>query len=230
MEHQDEVFESIPWDRLGSLDRAADQRRWLLIGMAVLLVGVTAFAVRRMPTGSAPVVAAVPDPVVETIAPTTTTAPPELAEAHLWADIPLARADRTAERFAIELLAGSGVRVAGVMAEGGPSGSSSGEVDVVAVLITDTGPETIAFRVEVGGDGAVSRWWPAAVEPVDVRVPLPGAEPPPDVLSEFTRVAGRWGTTLEVISSGLSGDRWWAELLVRLPSGTELPVMVWEGT
>jgi hypothetical protein len=97
------------------------------------------------------------------------------------------------------------------------------------MLMTDTGTETIAFGVEVGNDGVVSRWWPRTVDPVEARMPLPGAEPPPEVLSDFTRIAGRWGTTLEVLASGLSGDRWWAELLVRLPSGTELPVMVWEG-
>lgn len=229
VEQHDEVFESIPWDRLGSLDRSADQRKWALVALAVAIVGVAAFFVRQAPVPAAPITATpATDPVVETTPPTTEVV--LVAEEDLWAPAPpSAEAQLVAERFVIETLAGAGMNVMGVTAGTQPS-SPDGTIRVLAVLDSESGPETIAFAVEVTNDGEVSRWGPAAVEPLVVKEPTPGAEPPPEILSEFTRIAGRWGTTLEVLSSGLAAERWWAEILVRLPSGVELPVMVWEGS
>lgn len=228
MEQHDEVFESIPWDRLGSLDRSTDQRKWVLVGLAIGLIGVAAFLLRQAPAPATPIaITTMTNPVVETAPPTTE--PALVTEEDLWAPIPPnAEAQLVAERFVIELLAAGGMNVMGVTAGPQPE-SADGTIRVLAILATEPGSETIAFAVEVGTDGEVTRWGPAAVEPLVVKEPVPGAEPPPEILAEFTRIAGRWGTTLELLSSGLAADRWWAEVLVRLPSGAELPVMIWEG-
>ncbi len=226
MEHQDEVFESIPWERLGTLDGVGDRRRWIGLGLAAILVGAIAFLVRSVPAADVPVVAPPPVVTVATIPPVTEAL--LVAEDELWAEAPTGRGGRFAGRFAVELLTGSGLDVAGIgwVEETSMPGIS----EVVVVIRTEGGFETIAVAVETADDGEVLRWWPAAVEPLDVRVPTPGAEPPPEILAEFTRAAGRWGTTVDVLSSGLADDRWWAEVLVRLPSGTEVPVTVWEGS
>lgn len=228
MDNHDEVFESIPWDRLGSIDRQADQRKWVIAALAVALVGVTAFFIRQAPTPAAPIaVTAVSEPLEETIP--STTESPLVTEEDLWAPIPPnPEAHLVAERFVIELLGAGDSKLVGVTT-GAQSTGTDGVVTVLAVLETESGSETIAFEVEVDAEGQVSRWGPGAIEPLVVKTPVPGAEPPPEVLAEFTRIAGRWGTTIGVRSSGLSADQWWAEILVRLPSGVELPVMIWEG-
>lgn len=225
MEHQDEVFESIPWERLGTLDGAGDRRRWVGLGLAAILVGVIAFLIRSAPASDVPVAAPAPTITAATIPPITEAL--LIPEAELWAEAATGSGGRVAGRFAVELLTGSGLDVAGIgWVE---ETSTPGISEVVVVIRTDGGFETLAVAVETADDGEVLRWWPAAADPLDVRAPTPGAEPPPEILAEFTRTAGRWGTTVDVLASGLTGDRWWAELLVRLPSGVELPAMIWEG-
>ncbi len=224
MEHQDEAYESIPWERLGSLDRPPEYRRWGTIILVAVVVGVAAFALRRVPAPAVPVVAQAEAPASSTTS--TVGLPTLLPETDLLATG--YSAAPIAERFTIELLAAGGADVVGARAVEAGNGAADGVVEVVAVVRTDPGVETIALAVEVGDGGAVTRWWPAAVDPLDVFVPTAGAEPPPEVLAGFARTAGRWGTMLDVVESGLSGDRWWAEVDVRLPSGLELPVMVWE--
>lgn len=227
MEQQDEVFESIPWERFGEMQRGFDWR-WVFVAVAAVAVGFVAFGIRSGPDPTPAVAAPV---VVATTLPISTTT--EVAEVTttqgLWADEPQTALDMAkVERFAVGLLGShEGVAIAAVRAEEPSTGEGRAEVQLL-LTGSDGTVETVRLAVEVDEHGEIVRWYPLATRPLDIRRPSPGAEPPPDVMAQLIRQAARWGTKLDVLGSGLSDDRWWAELLVELPSGMKVPVMVWE--
>ncbi|NND84508.1 MAG: hypothetical protein HKN46_05105 [Acidimicrobiia bacterium] len=228
MDEHDEAFEAIPWDRFTTNEPRFDPRWALVAAVLLLAVGVGAFALRRMEVPAA--TAAAPAPVHPVTATSSTTTVP-VAMPGLWAvEEAVEGPDGVAARFVIGLLDGSGVALVSVQEVGADQGPRGANVVVEAVgTAADGSPVSLGMAVEVAADGTILSWEPRQVAPIEVRPLTEGAVPPPEVLDRLTRIAARWGTALEVTRSGIDGELWWAEFLVGLPGGGDVPLVVWEG-
>lgn len=229
MDEHDEAFEAIPWDRFTTREARFDPRMAFVAIALVIAVGASAFAVRRtaapVDVGTAPIVAPVPTATTTTSTPTL---PPDLPG--LWASPEVEPASGVAARFVLDLLEGSGAVVSSVLEV--ETRRDGGRTRVVVEALgseADGTPIHLGMAVEITGDRTVVAWEPMQLEPLRVRPLVEGAVPPPEVLDQLARIVARWGSALQVVRSGIDGDRWWAEFLVALPGGTEVPLVVWEG-
>lgn len=236
MDEHDEAFEAIPWDRFTPQRPGFDPRMAAAVVVVAVVIGVTAFALRRTvppPVTTTPV--AVEAPVDVPVAPPTTTTVPQSPVDPgdgLWAGASAAgpHAPVVARRFTAGLLVGSGLDLLSVH-DVGTTDHPAGTAVTVELLGEgpDGTPVRLGLEVVVAADATVVSWEPVQVPAIGVRSLTEGAEPPPEVLDVLVRTAARWGTAGEVTRSGIDGDRWWAEFLVEVPGGGEVPLVVWEG-
>ena len=229
MDEHDEAFEAIPWDRFAASEPRVDPRLAALTVALVVAIGFAAFGLRRTVSPPEAAVAPLVEPAPVAVS-TSTTMAPSVELPDLWAAPVVEPVHGVAARFLLELLERSAVDVSSVVEVDAITGSDLTSVTVEAFgSASDGTPVRLGLSVDVAPDGTVLSWEPRQPEALSVR-PLPeGAMPPPDVLDGLARVAARWGTALEVVRSGIDGDRWWAEFLVGLPGGSEVPLVVWEG-
>lgn len=233
MDEHDEAFEAIPWERFSAVERRMDPRALAGVVAVIALVGVSAFALRRSAppevaiAGEAPAAPVVSPPSSTTTTTTTTVS----SDQGLWAApvVGPRRAEGVGARFLVGLLAGVGLDVVAVHEVAVTEGPDGTTVMVEAVGPgADGGLLRLGMEVEVDPDGSVRAWRPVTVAAPDVRPLTPGAVPPADVLDGLVRTAARWGTTEEVLRSGIGDDRWWVEFSVRLADGSVIPLVVWE--